>query len=258
MSSARRISPLERQRQIVARVADGSVDVETLARELGVSEISVRRDLVTLEKQGRLLRVYGGAISNERVAFEFSFKDKESRNQSGKAAVARAAIELVEPGMSVYIDTGTTALAVARILRAKRPNVIITINLGVASEYVGQRDVRVLVPGGELNPVSPDLYGEWTLDLLSKVTVDLAFFGCDGVLPKEGFFAVDTRSAGVSRLMLSRSRQSWLLADSSKFGHSAMCTIAPLTALTGIVTDSGLSAEFRRTLKEMKVGLKIG
>jgi len=253
-----RSSPLERQRLIVARVSAGSVSVEKLARELKVSEISIRRDLVVLEAQGKLLRVYGGAVLNERVAFEFSFKDKESRNRPGKEAVARAAVELVDPGMAVYIDTGTTALAVARALRSKRPGVIVTINLGVASEYVGRRDVRVLVPGGELNPVSPDLYGEWTLDILSKVTVDLAFLGCDGVAPKEGFSSADTHSAAVSRLMLSRSRQAWLLADSSKFGRSSMCTIAPLTALTGIVTDSGLSAEVRRTLHKMNVGLKVG
>jgi len=258
MDSTRRMSPLERQRQIVAQVTAGSVSVETLARDLGVSEISIRRDLVTLERQEKLLRVYGGAVMNERVAFEFSFKDKENRNRPGKEAVARSAAELVKPGMAVYLDTGTTVLIMARALRAKRPGVIVTINLGVASEYVGQRDVRVLVPGGELNHVSPDVYGEWTLDVLSKVTVDVAFIGCDGVMPQEGFFAVDTRSAAVSRLMLSRSRQTWLLADSSKFGHSSMCTIASLTALTGVVTDSGLSANFRRTLQKMNVGLKIG
>lgn len=106
MSSTRRISPLERQRRIVARVAAGSVGVDTLAKELGISEISVRRDLVTLEKQGKLLRVYSGAISNEKVAFEFSFKDKESRNRPGKVAVAPTRI-LSMPEMAAMLAAVT-------------------------------------------------------------------------------------------------------------------------------------------------------
>ncbi len=248
-----RLSPHERQRKIMELLSSGSVSVQTLARKLRVSEISIRRDLAGLERQGKLLRVYGGAVPNERVAYEFSFNEKESLNHEAKEAIARAAARLVQPGAAVFLDTGTTTLAVARALRAVRPSIIVTINLCIASEYVGQREVRVLVPGGEVGALSPDLYGEWTLETLSNVNVDVAFLGCDSVDPANGFYAADTRSASVSRLMLKRSNRAYLVADSSKFGHKSICRIAPVGALKGVIADKALPARYRNALKKTGV-----
>jgi len=253
-----RLSPEERRRRIRDRLSAGSVSVRTLVRELKTSEITIRRDLALLERQGKLLRVYGGAIPNERVAYEFSFKEKESLNRPAKEAIGRAAARLVEPGAAVFLDTGTTSLAAARALRRVRPGVIVTINLCVASEYVGQRDVKVLVPGGEVGEVSPDLYGEWTLEALANVTVDIAFLGCDSMDPAHGFYAADTKSAAVSKLMLARSRRAYVLADSSKFGRSSIFRIAALKALTGIVTDSALPAKYRRAVRRTGIDLILG
>jgi len=229
-------------------LAGGSVSVRTLSRKMKISDITVRRDLAALEREGKLLRVYGGAVPNERVAYEFSFKEKESRHAAEKDAIGRAAAGLVAPGAAVYVDTGTTALAVAHALRAVKPGVIVTVNLCVASAYVGQREVEVLVPGGKVGDLSPDVTGEWTLERLSDVTVDVAFLGCDSVDPADGFYAAETRSAAVSRLMLSRSRRAYLTADSSKFGRRSICRIAGVDALSGVVTVTALPARHRRAL----------
>lgn len=251
----KKLSPQERRQRILDRLPAGSVSVQTLVRELGVSEITIRRDLALLEKQAKLLRVYGGAVATQRVAYEFSFKEKESRQRREKEAIGRTAARLVEPDGAVFLDTGTTALAVARNLRAVRPSVIVTTNLCVASEYVGQNAVRVLVPGGEVGRRSPDLYGEWTLEMLSNVSVDVAFLGCDSLIPGDGYYCADPRSAAVSRLMLERSRRAYLLADNSKFGSRSLCRIASLDRLTGLVTDNGLSAHDRKRLE--KSGIEI-
>ena len=253
-----KLSPEERRSRILDHLLGGSVSIRTLVRELRISEMTARRDLVALERQGKLLRVYGGAIPNDRVAYEFSFKEKESRNRAKKEAIGRAAARLVCPGATVFLDTGTTSLSAARALRNSRPGVIITINLCVASEYVWRRAVRVIVPGGEVSHLSPDLYGELTLETLSGMTADVAFLGCDSVEPADGFYSADMKSAAVSRLMIERSRRAYLLADSSKFGRRSMRRIAPLSSLTGVVTDSALQARYRRAVRKARIDLIIG
>ena len=248
----------ERRERILECLLEGSVSLRGLVEGLGVSEMTVRRDLAALEGEGKLLRVYGGAIPNERLAYEFSFREKESRNRQKKEAIGRAAAGLVEPGMAVFVDTGTTALAAARALRGVRPGVIVTINLCVASEYVWQREVKVIVPGGEVSYLSPDLYGELTMEALSQMTVDVALLGCDGVDPEDGFYARDVRSASVGRLLMARSRRAYVLADSSKFGRRAICRIASLGAVTGVVSDGGLAVRQRRAVRKEGVKLVIG
>jgi DeoR family transcriptional regulator, aga operon transcriptional repressor len=249
------VSPQERLRLIMDRLHAGSVSVQKLARETGVSEITVRRDLASLERKGKLLRVYGGAVPKERVAYEFSFKEKESLNREQKESIGRAAAGLVGPGVALFLDTGTTSLAAARAMRAVKPRVIITVNLCIASEYVGQRETRVLVPGGEVSALSPDIYGDWTLETLSNVTVDVAFLGCDAVDLSDGFYSADTRSAAVCRLMLTQSRCAYLLADHSKFGRRSMCRIASLNKLKGVITDAELPKETRKAIQ--RLGLEL-
>lgn len=251
-------SPVERQRRIVDMLRGGSVSVPALASALGASEITIRRDLETLESQGKLLRVYGGALPKERVAYEFSFKEKESLHREQKQAIGRAAAELIEPGAAVFLDTGTTAVEAARALRAKSPGVIVTVNLCVASEYVGQERVRVIMPGGELGQRSPDLMGELALQTLSQMTVDVAFLGCDSVSPVEGACATEMRTAAISRLMIARSRRAYLLADSSKFGRRSMYRWAALKDLTGVVSDSALAPAHRKAIKRLGLELIIG
>ena len=250
-----RSSPTERQQRILGLLRTGSVSVPKLARQLNTSEITIRRDLVALKAQGKLLRVYGGALPRERAAFEFSFKEKEALQREAKESIGRAAASLVEADSVCFLDTGTTALAAARAMRAARPRTIVTVNLCIASEYVGQRETRVLVPGGEVGALSPDLYGDWTLETLSNVTVDLAFLGCDAVDLNDGFYSADTRTAAVCRLMIQRSRCAYLLADHTKFGRRSMCRIAPLEKLKGVVSDSGLPKETRKAIR--RLGLDV-
>jgi len=247
----------ERQRRIIEIVNHRSVLVSELVREFVVSEMTIRRDLAALEQQGRILRVHGGAIASGRLAYEFAFQIKEAQNIEAKKAIGEAAARLVGPQDVVFIDTGTTALAVARAVRQRRPRILITSNLAAALEFVGAGNTRILVTGGELSHQSPDLYGEWALQVLSAIHVDIAFFGCDAV-DAAGFYASDTRSAAVSRLMLSKSQLNYLVADSSKFGRHSMCRVADLKEVAGIVTDSGLAERYRLELETEKVRVIFG
>jgi len=244
----------ERQRRILEIINHRSVSVSELVREFAVSEMTIRRDLAGLEEHGRILRVHGGAIASGRLAYESAFEVKKAQNIEAKKAIGEMAAKLVGPKDVVFIDTGTTALAVARAMRQRSPRIIITSNLAAALEFVGAGNIRILVTGGELSHQSPDLYGEWALRVLSSIHVDVAFFGCDAV-DATGFCASDTRSAAVSQLMLSRSQLKYLVADSSKFGRHAMCLVANLREVDGIVTDSGLAENYRLELETEKVRL---
>jgi len=250
-----KLSSTERYRQILDRVSQKEISVLELVRYLDVSEMTIRRDLAMLENQGKLVRTHGGAISSQRLAYEFSFKEKDMRNVEAKKHIGTVAAKLIKPDDVVFIDTGTTALAVARALRSHCPRVIITTNLCVASEFVGEKNTRVLVPGGELSPHSPDLYGEWTQQTLATVHVDVAFLGCDAIDGDGRFYASDTRGAAVSKLMITRSQQCYVVADSSKFGRRAMCQVGMLANLGGVVTDSGLSDKYRKEFN--KAGIRV-
>jgi len=222
-----------------------------------VSEVSIRRDLAALDREGRLLRVYGGAAPSDRLAYEFSFREKETRRAAHKQAIGRAAAHLVDPGAVVFVDSGTTPLAAARALRDRGPAVVVTINLAVASEYAGLREVQVLIPGGELSPISPDVYGEWTMEFLSRITADAAFIGCDAVDPDDGFYAANTGLAAVARVMVARSRKAVLVADSSKFARRSMCRIGRMDDLDAVVTDRGLAQGLRRAVRRHGVDLVL-
>jgi DeoR/GlpR family transcriptional regulator of sugar metabolism len=249
-----KLSREERQRRILETINQHSVLVSELVKEFGVSEMTIRRDLSGLEEHGKILRVHGGAIASGRLAYESAFEIKQAQNIEAKKAIGDMAAKLVGPKDVVFIDTGTTALAVARAMRQRSPRILITSNLAAALEFVGSGNIRILVTGGELSHQSPDLYGEWALQVVTGIHVDVAFFGCDAV-DANGFYASDTRSAAVSRLMLSRSQLSYLVADSSKFGSHAMCQVANHKELTGIITDSGLAARYRMELETQKVRL---
>jgi DeoR/GlpR family transcriptional regulator of sugar metabolism len=223
-----------------------------LAEELGVTLITVRRDLERLEGMGKLMRVHGGAVPRDRMAYEATFKEKMSRNQGLKDAIGRAAAALVEPGCAVFLDTGTTTLAIARALREVKPATIVTVNLRVALDFVGEENIRVIMPGGQVGFRNPDLTGELALRTLSELMVDVAFLGCDGVDEEFGFWASTYESVAITQLMLKRSRMSYYVTDSSKFGRRSMWLLETLRmAHAGVITDDGIPPQMRATLEKM-------
>ena len=257
-STKEEFSSHQRQQRILKVLRQhGLVRVQLLAGELGVSPMTIRRDLEILEQQGILERIHGGAKARERVAYEFSFKQKQIRCQEQKHRIGIACAKLVKPNDMVYLDTGTTALEIARCLLPLRLAAIITPNLCVVSEYLYQDKVRVFVPGGELNPLSPEVSGDWTCETLGKVRVDIAFLGADAVDLNSGIYSPDLKSASISRVMAERSERRFLVADSTKFGRRSRFKGAGLKDLTGIVTDRELPTRSRKILRSKGIKLVL-
>ncbi len=251
-----KVTARERRERIVARLAGGGVRVPELAREMGVTVLTVRRDLERLERMGRVIRTHGGAVPRDRLAYEESFKEKMSRNQGLKDAIGRAAAALVEPGCAVFLDTGTTTLAIARALRTVKPLTIVTVNLRIALDFVGEEGIRVIMPGGEVGYKGPDLMGDMAVRNLSELMVDVAFLGCDAIDAEHGFWTTNYDSVSICRLMAKQARMTYYVADSSKFGKKAMWLITCLTPPKGgVITNDGIAPEMKEAM--VKAGLQV-
>jgi DeoR/GlpR family transcriptional regulator of sugar metabolism len=246
---------LARQRQalILDRIRDeGAVRVADLARELTVSDMTVRRDLEVLHERGLLEKVHGGATALSPLAlFEPGFAAKSAIQQSEKAAIAAAAADLIEPGMAIAISAGTTTHAMgARV--AEIPGVTVVTNaIGVAEvlHRIGRRDQTVILTGGTRTP-SEALVGPFTVAQLRSIHVDLVFMGVHGMDAKAGFTCPNLLEAETDIALIEAGRRLVVLADHTKWGVVGIASIARLDQADVLVTDSHLDAEAYATLEE--------
>ena len=189
---------------ISAIVAEGHIDfVETLAERVGVSPSTVRRDLTILEGEGRIARTYGGALL--RDTFEERPFDQSARlNPEAKRAIARAAVDRVAPRSTVFLDAGTTCLALARLLPQRGPLTVVTRGLEAALLLAREPEVSVLMVGGAVRPLSHGIVGPLAGLTFSRMTFDEAFLGADAIdprafeVPDEGYSAKETAKEAVA------------------------------------------------------------
>lgn len=225
------LASLRRQTLLDLLRSQGGMSTKELAHRLGVSEATVRRDLAALARQGLLLREHGGALLPEA---EPPYTLKLERNRKVKGAIARKAQELVPDGATVVLDSGTTLLALARLL-AGRPIRALALDVPIA-QALAQGETEVLLPGGRVRNGFYSLVGPWTEELLERVRADLFFLGADAFGP-EGVTNHTFEEAAVKRKAMAVSAQTVLLADRSKWGKRAPAFVAPLEALSLVITD---------------------
>jgi DeoR/GlpR family transcriptional regulator of sugar metabolism len=233
----------------------GECSVEGLARKFGVSEMTVRRDLQALALEGRVIRTHGGAASSERVSFEFKFLERLRERQPAKQEAARAAAALVRDGQSVLIDSGTTTLALARELKARRELTVITSSLPIASELQFCDSIRVYLLGGQIRRHSPDLIGAIAESTLEAVRADLAFLGADAVDLDGSAYNRSPEVARMLVLMAKAARKVYVVADSSKVGRSELMRFGNLRRWDGLVTDRALPRKLASALA--RAGVRI-
>jgi DeoR/GlpR family transcriptional regulator of sugar metabolism len=211
---------------------DARATTATLARELGVSRETVRRDLLSLEAEGLLRRVHGGAISGEAAA-EAPFERRRRSRWPEKLAIGRAAARLIGDGQIVFVDAGTTTLAFAEALAERASVKVVTNSIGVA-ERLGTQAVLL---GGEISSDVPATFGELTLAEIDRFQTDMAFIAPVAIDASHGAMDFALHEAEIARAMIRRSGQTILLADHSKFGAVSRVTICRLDEVDLIVTD---------------------
>ena len=244
---------LARQRQsfILDRVReDGAVRVADLVRELGVSDMTVRRDLEILHGRGLLEKVHGGATALAGNAlFEPGFAAKSALQQSEKDAIADAAVALAEPGMAIAVSAGTTTYALAQRLSYVPGLTIVTNSIRVADvlHQAGRSDQTIILTGGVRTP-SDALVGPFAVAALRTVHVDLVFVGVHGMDPKSGFTCPNLLEADTDRALIDAGRTLVVVTDHTKWGVIGISSIARLDQADVLITDSGLEPDARAIL----------
>jgi len=239
-----------RQEEIVSLVSkNGEVSVAKLARRFRVSEMTVRRDLEQLYRSGRLRRTHGGAVPSRAGVAEFLFQQKRNLHAAQKRAIGHKVATLIQPGMTVYLDTGTTTLEVARAIAAIENLTVLTTSLVIASELQTQANVDLILLGGNVRRDSPDLTGPLAEDNLARFRADIGVVGADAVSP-EGAFTTDIRVANVAKAIAASATTVVLATDSSKFGKTAFAKYASLKDIDYVITDTGCPRAVRNWLRK--------
>ena len=229
-----------RQSRIRERFAETpGVSISRLAREFGVSQMTIRRDLAALEEKSEIQRTHGGAVLTERMILEFDYRERREVNRAAKRAIAAEARSLVQPDQRLILDTGTTTLELAALLKDGENLTVITPSLAVASELQHAAGVEVILLGGSIRRGSPDLTGPVTEHCLELFSVDLAFQGADAIDAEGAIYNSDLRLARVDRMMRRIARRSCVLADPSKIGGSALARSGSLAEVDVFITSRG-------------------
>ncbi|WP_027941057.1 DeoR/GlpR family DNA-binding transcription regulator [Amycolatopsis taiwanensis] len=228
----------ERQQLIRERVAaEGEVEFAGLATDFGVSEMTIRRDIDVLESEGLVRKVIGGAIAVGKTA-EPPFEARANSEAAGKRHIAEAVVTRLRPRETVLLDSGSTALAVARAIRGKGLELtVVTPSILVAVELAVEPGTSVLLAGGLVRAGELSLIGADAIEFYDRYNCDTFVMGVAGVDAKRGFSDYHREESAVKRAAIRAADRLIVAADHTKLGHAHLVNIAPLSAADVLVTD---------------------
>jgi DeoR/GlpR family transcriptional regulator of sugar metabolism len=250
----------DRHKKLIALLENRKeLDIPTLTGELSASEATVRRDLSYLEQKGMVIRTIGGAMLRDKLSLVArTFNERVERNRRDKEAIARAAAGLVESGMVVAVDSGTTGWLVAASLKTKGPLTVITSALGVIEELGAVDNISLFCFGGQFRRENLDFVGDNVTDQFGRVHVDVAFLGADSLMvPGRGLYANEYFTSLVSRAISSCCDRCVVVADHTKINAQGTFLAVPAQGIHLFITDSGLSDASKRALKGEPYEVKI-
>jgi DeoR family fructose operon transcriptional repressor len=257
MTKRPQLLPADRLQTIADLVSErGSVRGSDLVELLGVTDETIRRDLLRLAEMGVVTRSRGGAVSARSPA-EVGTAQRLREHAAEKLAIGRRAAELVTDGSSVILDSGTTTLALARALRGRRNLMVVTTAVTNAVELVGNPETTVVMTGGVIRPLTFGSSGELTASALSQIHVDQAFVATHSVSVKHGLTYPVFEEVEAKRAMIAAATEVILLADHSKFGRVSLVRIAPILAVHRIVTSPGIDPEEAAAIQDLGIDLII-
>lgn len=233
------MSEARRQRLVELVDARGFLRVADAADELGVSEVTIRGDLTALERRGAVIRVHGGAMPSAALR-EPTLEAALDRDAAAKRAIGREAATLVSSGQSIYVDAGSTAMALAEALVDRHDLhdlVVVTsgLTIALALEPAVPR-FTVIVTGGTLRPLQHSLVNPFAAPMIASLRLDTAFIGCNGIHREHGVTNLGLPDAEIKRLVLAASRRHVLIADATKLGRTDLAVIAPVSEFDLLVT----------------------
>jgi DeoR/GlpR family transcriptional regulator of sugar metabolism len=251
----------ERQERIARIVEEhGRARVTELAAQFGVSGVTIRKDLVVLEAEHRLVRTHGGALAVDRSRPELSWEFRERLQTDQKLWIGAAAAGLVHDGESIVMDASTTALSVARHLKARvgwSQLTVVTNGLRIASELAGHPGITVLMLGGRVRWEALSLVGQLGDGLFSRINVQKAFLGAAGFTVESGLSDATDEEAQIKRSMVAAAREVIAIVDNTKRERTAFATFCPTDKIDVVLTDDAAPAAMVQALAGRGVDVRL-
>jgi len=248
----------ERQSIILEKLQkDRQVTVAGLSDALGVSEVTIRRDLREMDEQGTVQRAHGGAIAATPAPPEPPVVQRITQSETCKACIGRAAASLVSDGESVFIGSGSTTAYVARSLVDRKNLTVVTNAVTVATELAGAPDVTVVVTGGMMRASELSLVGHITEQALREVRVDKVILGMQAISLEAGMTNDYLPEVMTDRTIIEMAPELIVVADHSKFGNVAAAFVAPLDRVTTLVTDAAADPQVLARFEELGIRIYV-
>jgi DeoR/GlpR family transcriptional regulator of sugar metabolism len=244
------VRPADRRHAILARVAeDATIRVGELAADLGVSEMTIRRDIRRLERDGFIRQTYGGATAHLTRSFDISFNARALLAAREKRLIGMRAAGMVEGARLLFVGIGSTTEQFAQYLVARSDLTVVTPSLPIAS-LLGTRPLRVVTLGGAVLRDELTCVGPIAIAALGRYRFDAAVIGAAGLSARWGITELTEDEAAVQRAALDRTERVIVIADGSKVGTATSIVVGPATAVTAVVTDPSAPEDELRLLRE--------
>ena len=250
---------VERQRAVVERLdAVGSCSYQDLATLLGVSDMTIRRDVDKLSRRGQLIKTLGGAQTAHAAEnlYESRIQQRLPVHRPEKEKIAREAMRQIKPQQTIYLDGSTTCLVLARWLAATQRGLTVVSNSAlVCMEFGRGTENTVFSLGGQFDSASMCFVGPTTEEAARRFFVDIAFLSTKGFLPDEGTFESSIATIRIKQIIAEQAARMVLLVDHSKFGQRALCKVLDIKQIHEIITDRDATSEHMAALGERGVAV---
>lgn len=244
----------ERQKNILALLLrQGSLSVAEIVERFSISEATARRDLESLCSQGKVERVYGGAIAIQQAPPELPVLERQAEQAGEKMRIGEAVAALIPDGSSIFLGSGTTIAEVARCLRHHSNLTIFTNSLSVMNVLADVSGLELVCIGGMFRRSELSFIGPLTEQVLAEIHVDLVIMGIRAINLQRGLTNDYIPETMTDRAILRVGQRVILATDHTKFGRISVAFLAPLESVHTVVTDAGVSEEYRRELEARNI-----
>ncbi|HPG05562.1 MAG: DeoR/GlpR transcriptional regulator [Saprospiraceae bacterium] len=249
------LANLRRDKILELLTEDGSAKVVDLARIFKVTEVTIRQDLDKLDKEGLIVKEHGGAYLKNVEDQVRTFTLAHQENLEQKAAIARKCLEFIDSGDTIILDSGSTTTEIAKQLKGVKNLTIITNALNIALLLGAEPGIEVIVTGGEFKPPTLSLTGQKAADFFKGLNVQKLFLATAGISLKSGLTYPSISDLVVKKAMIDAADVTYLVADSTKIGKSALASLGALSLIDYIITDLGILDKHKAVFAEHEIEL---
>ena len=258
MTPKARLLTEQRRRNLLDLVdQQGQVTVADMVKRFSISAVTVRSDLDALASLGAVVRSHGGAVRRLEATQDYPLRAKETLHRDEKIRIGKAAAELVEPGETIILDSGTTTAEIARHLKRMKtqPLTVITNALNIGVELADSPGISLIMIGGLLRPVSCSFVGPQAEAMMNEFHANRLFLAVDGFDLENGPSTPDVLEAQLNNVMIRSAREVNVVTDFSKLGRRSVSRIGPFNRIRRLITDNRAPQEFTEGLR--KSGIEV-